>query len=107
MRPVLVFNETRLKEFPQVPTSRERGYPVYLPQFRTIVTKAGVGREVVAAYERAFLALARDPEFKRFNEEDNLATEDSILGADATRAFLERELSRMSYLMEQLGLKRR
>jgi tripartite-type tricarboxylate transporter receptor subunit TctC len=107
MRPVLVFNETRLKEFPQVPSSRERGYPVYLPQFRTIVTKAGVGREVVAAYERAFLALARDPEFKRFNAEDNLAAEDSILGADATRAFLERELSRMSYLMEQLGLKRR
>jgi len=107
MRPVLVFNERRVKEFPQVPSAGERGYPVYLPQFRTIVTKAGVSKEIVRAYERAFLELARDPEFRRFNAEENLATEDSILGSEATRAFLERELSRMRYLMEQLGLRRR
>jgi len=106
MRPVLVFNETRLKEFPDVPTSREKGYPVYLPQFRGIVAKAGTPGEAVAEYERAFRQIVKEEDFVKFNREMHLATEDSFLGAVAFRAFLERELSRMEYLMRQLGLRR-
>lgn len=106
MRPVLVFSERRVSEFPDVPSAREMGYPIYLPQFRGIVAKAGTPAEVVSEYERAFGEIARSPQFRSFNRELHLAAEDSYLGASSFRAFLEREQARMEYLMRQLGLRR-
>ena len=37
MRPLIFFGEERPEEFPDVPSSREAGLEIYLPQFRSLV----------------------------------------------------------------------
>ena len=44
MRPILLFGEKRLPAFKDVPSSFELGYKVALPQFRSIVVRAGLRR---------------------------------------------------------------
>jgi tripartite-type tricarboxylate transporter receptor subunit TctC len=41
MRPLISFGEERMEEFPDVPSSKEAGLEIYLPQFRSLVMKAG------------------------------------------------------------------
>ena len=47
MRPILLFGEKRLAAFKDVPASYELGYKVALPQFRSIVVRAGTSPDIV------------------------------------------------------------
>lgn len=59
-----VFNETRLEEFPDVPTLGELGYyDQWLGSSRVICAPAGVSEEVVAFYEEAFRLTMEDPDY--------------------------------------------
>jgi len=40
-KPVIMFSEERAAAFPDCPSSKELGYDIYLPQWRSIVAKAG------------------------------------------------------------------
>ena len=60
-----VYNETRLEEFPDVPTLGELGYyDQWLGSSRVICAPAGVSEEVVAFYEEAFRLTMEDPEYQ-------------------------------------------
>lgn len=59
-----VYNETRLEEFPDVPTLGELGYyDQWLGSSRVICAPAGVSDEVVAFYEEAFRQIMEDPDY--------------------------------------------
>lgn len=60
-----VYNETRLEEYPDVPTLGELGYyDQWLGSSRVICAPAGVSEEVVAFYEEAFRLTMEDPEYQ-------------------------------------------
>lgn len=60
-----VYNDTRLEEFPDVPTLGELGYyDQWLGSSRVICAPAGVSEEVVAFYEEAFRLTMEDPEYQ-------------------------------------------
>ena len=60
-----VYNETRLEEFPDVPTLGELGYyDQWLGSSRVICAPAGVSDEVIAFYEEAFRQIMADPEYQ-------------------------------------------
>jgi tripartite-type tricarboxylate transporter receptor subunit TctC len=93
MRAILIFNRERvLPEFADVTSSREAGIEVYLPQFRSIVARAGTPPERVKTLADAIAKAANDPEYYGFLKE-SLALRDSFIPAAEAGKFLDGELA--------------
>jgi tripartite-type tricarboxylate transporter receptor subunit TctC len=104
MRPLLIFDETRLNEFPDVPTSREKGYEIFLPQFRGIVARAGAPEAAIQALSEAFKKAYDAPEMQEFARTQYM-TRDSFQPAAEFTQFLQEETATMEKLMQELGLR--
>jgi tripartite-type tricarboxylate transporter receptor subunit TctC len=98
MRPILAFGETRSAAFKDVPSSFELGFKVALPQFRSIVVRAGTPSERVKVLSDALAKAAATAEFKKFLE-DQYAARDSFIGGAAAAAFVKAQLDDMKQAM--------
>lgn len=94
IRPIITFGYKRFDAFKDVPCSKELGYDIGLPQFRSIVVKAGTDAAKVNVLSDAFARAAATPEYKAFLKEQ-FATEDSHLDAGGTAKFIQTELEAM------------
>jgi tripartite-type tricarboxylate transporter receptor subunit TctC len=103
MKPVLVFANKRDANFKDVPTSVELGDKVTLPQFRSIVVRAGTDPKVVKALSDALAVAAKDPEYVKYLT-DQYADPASFVPADKARTFLDGELTAMKALAAQVGM---
>jgi tripartite-type tricarboxylate transporter receptor subunit TctC len=103
MRPVLVFNETRLAEFPDVPCSREKGFEIFLPEFRGVVAKAGTPEPVIKILSDAFGAIYKTPTMKQFATEQLLAG-DSYQPAGEFKQFLASETENLAKLFKEYNI---
>jgi tripartite-type tricarboxylate transporter receptor subunit TctC len=98
MRPLLTFGEKRSTSFKDVPSTFEVGYKVALPQFRSIVVRAGTPPERVKALSDALAKAAATPEFKKFLE-DQFADPDSFVAGPDAGAFVKAQLDDMKKAM--------
>jgi tripartite-type tricarboxylate transporter receptor subunit TctC len=103
MRPVIVFNETRLPEFPDVPCSREKGFEIFLPEFRGVVAKAGTPDKAVQALSDAFGAISKTPKMQAFAKQQMLAS-DSHLSAREFKQFLAEETDRLAKYFKEYSI---
>jgi tripartite-type tricarboxylate transporter receptor subunit TctC len=94
MRPILMFGEKRMAEFPDVPASAEVGFTVSLPQFRSIVVRAGTPPENIKVMSDALSKIAETEEFKAFLKA-SYADPASFLPADKCADFLKEQLEDM------------
>jgi tripartite-type tricarboxylate transporter receptor subunit TctC len=94
IRPIIMFGSQRFEFFKDVPCSKELGYDIGLPQFRSIVVKGGTDPAKVKVLSDAFTKAAATPEYKAFLKEQ-FSTEDSHMDAAATAKFIEAELATM------------
>jgi tripartite-type tricarboxylate transporter receptor subunit TctC len=94
MRPIIVFAASRFPAFPDVPSSKELGYDIALPQFRTVVVKAGTDPKKVQTLSQAFKKVAESPEYKPFLQ-DQYAFANSFMGAEDTMSYIQAELDAM------------
>jgi tripartite-type tricarboxylate transporter receptor subunit TctC len=95
MRAILIFNRERvLPEFADVASSTEAGLEVYLPQFRSVVVRAGTDPQRIKLLADAVAKVATDPEFYGFLKE-SLALRDSFIPAQEAKKFLDGELAAM------------
>lgn len=102
MRTILMFNPERvLPEFAEVPSSKEVGLEIYLPQFRSVVVKAGTDPQRVRLLAAAVEKVANDPEYYGFLKE-SLALRDSFIPAQGARKFFDGELAAMQKFAAQL-----
>lgn len=102
MRAILIFNEHRVApEFANVMSSKEAGIEVYLPQFRSVVVRAGTDPQRVKALAAAVAKVAADPEYYAFLKE-SLALRDSFIPAAQAKKFLDGELAVMEKFAAQL-----
>ena len=90
MRPLIVLGNARVPEFKDVPSSKELGYDVALPQFRAIVVKAGTDPQRVKVIADALARVYADPEYKDFLKQA-IAAEDSFVPADKAAPFMQGE----------------
>ncbi len=97
MRPLIIFGKERHPAFKDTPSSFELGYQVALPQFRSIVVRAGTPPERVKALSAALSKVAATPEFKKFLEEQ-FASPDSFIDASKAGAFVKEQLDDMKKL---------
>jgi tripartite-type tricarboxylate transporter receptor subunit TctC len=94
MRPILIFGDKRSESFKDVPASAEFGYKVALPQFRSIVVRAGTPAEDIKILSDGLAKVAASPEFKQFLK-DQYASADSFLPADKAKSYLKDQLEDM------------
>lgn len=94
MRPLMVFGKERYPAFKDVPSSYELGYEVALPQFRSIVVKAGTPPEALKKLSETLAQVAATPEYKKFLK-DQFALEDSFVGAADAQGYLATQLEDM------------
>jgi tripartite-type tricarboxylate transporter receptor subunit TctC len=94
MRPILMFGDKRMAEFPDVSASGELGYKVSLPQFRSIVVRAGTPDANVKTLSAALTKIAATDEYKKFLA-DSYADPNSFLPAEKCKDFLAEQLEDM------------
>ena len=94
MRPLVVFGKSRFAAFKDVPSSHELGYQVALPQFRSLVVRAGTPPERVKALSAALAKIAGSAEYKKFLE-DQFAAPDSFIDSSKADAFVKEQLIEM------------
>ncbi len=94
MRPILMFGDKRMDAFKDVPASGELGYTVSLPQFRSIVVRAGTPDAIVKTLSDALTKIAATDEYKKFLA-DSYADPDSFMPADKSADFLKKQLDDM------------
>lgn len=102
MRPIIVLSERRIPEFKDVPTSKELGYDVTLPQFRAIVVKAGTDPQRVKAISDALARVYADKEYTEFLK-SALASEDSYVPAKDATAFMQGEFEAVRKVLSATG----
>jgi tripartite-type tricarboxylate transporter receptor subunit TctC len=98
MRPILLFGEKRLAAFKDTPASYEVGFKIALPQFRSIVVRAGTPPEVVKKLSDSLAKVFASPEYKKFLE-DQYADPNSFEDASKAPAFVKEQLDDMKKTM--------
>jgi tripartite-type tricarboxylate transporter receptor subunit TctC len=101
MRPLLIFANERVPEFKDIPVSKELGYNVTLPQFRSLIIKAGTPPDRVKLLADAIAKAAATPEYKAFLK-DSYADPNSYLGPAEAEKFLQHELEAMTALVNSI-----
>lgn len=103
IRPILAFNETRLVEFPDIPCSREKGYEIFLPEFRGVIAKAGTPEPVIKILSDAFANIYKTPTLKQFAKQQLLAS-DSYQPAADFKQFLIGETENLAKLLKEYNI---
>lgn len=94
MRPILLFGEKRLDRFKDIPASYEVGYKVALPQFRSIVVKAGTPPDIIKKLSDALAKVYASAEYKKFMD-DQFCDPNSFEDASKAPAFINQQLEDM------------
>ncbi len=102
LKPVILFAAKRDASFPDVPASVELGHKVTLPQFRTIVVKAGTDSKVFKTLADALAEAVKDPEYAAYLK-GQYADPNSFVPAAKTKAYLDNELKSMKQLIASSG----
>ena len=105
LKPLVIFAEKRHPAFPDVPTTKELGLEITLPQFRGIVARKGTPPERIQAMAEAFRKAMETPQWKKFAEEWYFAP-DSYQGHDRFGKWVAGEVDTLDGLVKEFGLKK-
>ena len=105
LRPLVIFAEKRHPAFSDVPTSKELGIDLTLPQFRGIVTRKGTPPERVQGLAEAFRKAMETPQWKKFAEEWYFAP-DSYMSPDRFGKWVAAEVDTLERLVKEFGLRK-
>jgi tripartite-type tricarboxylate transporter receptor subunit TctC len=105
LRPLIIFAESRHPAFAEVPSSRELGLEITLPQFRGIVARRGTPPERAKALAEAFRKATDTPQWKAFLEQWYMRA-DSFLGPEQFGPWVREQVDVMDRLVKEFGLKK-
>ncbi|HEY7647848.1 MAG TPA: tripartite tricarboxylate transporter substrate binding protein [Methylomirabilota bacterium] len=105
LRPLVIFAEKRHPAFPEVPTSRELGIDLTLPQFRGIVARKGIPADRMQILAEAVRRAMDTPQWKKFAEEWYFAP-DSHMGPDRFGSWVAGEVETLEQLVREFGLRK-
>jgi tripartite-type tricarboxylate transporter receptor subunit TctC len=105
IQPVIIFADKRYAAFPDVPTSKELGFDITLPQRRAVIMKAGTDPAKVKVISDALAKVAASPEFKAYLHEQ-YATDDSYFAAADAAKIMEEDLAQMKRYAAETAAKK-
>jgi len=105
LKPLVIFAERRHPAFAEVPTSKELGFDITLPQFRGVVARKGTPADRVAALADAFQKAMVTPPWKKFAEEWYMSPE-SYQGPEPFARWVAAEVAILDQLVKEFGLRK-
>jgi putative tricarboxylic transport membrane protein len=102
VRVLAVSSDTRIEDFPDVPTYKERGWDLVRYQWRGIMVKAGTPRPVVDRLVAAIQKAQQTAEWKTYLRQ--VTQFDGFQGPDAFRAQLVQDMQEMEAVKKKLGI---
>jgi tripartite-type tricarboxylate transporter receptor subunit TctC len=105
LRPLIIFAESRHPAFPDVPSSKELGLEITLPQFRGIVARHGTPPDRVKALADAFHKASETKEWKNFLEQWYMRA-DSFMGPAQFGPWAHEQVDVMDRMVKELGLRK-
>lgn len=103
LRPLLVFSEKRSAAFPDVPSSKEVGFNIFLPQWRGLLVRAGTPADRVAKLGNAFRKATETAEWQAFLR-SQYADPESFIGPEKFGNWAKGEHEAFRTLMKQYGM---
>ncbi|MGQ9368178.1 tripartite tricarboxylate transporter substrate binding protein [Azospirillum sp. ST 5-10] len=101
LRPLLMFEDARHPSFPDVMTSKELGMSISdMPNFRTIVVKAGTPPEVVETLRGALAKVLQSDEWKAFCA-DTYTCVDKVYTAEESQAAVQKMYDTVARYLQQ------
>ena len=101
MHPVLFLHGERLPGFPDVPTSRESGYDINLPQRRAIIVRSGTDPERVKVLSQALERAVATPQYKEFLKKAH-ADADSYVPTRESLELMRSDLDKMGAIVKSM-----
>ena len=105
LKPLIIFAEKRHPAFPDVPSSRELGLDLTLPQFRGIVARKGTPPERIKTMADSFRKAMDTPQWKKFAEEWYFWP-DSFMGPEQFGGWVAGEVDTLDRLVKEFGLRK-
>lgn len=105
LKPLIIFADKRHAAFPDVPSSKELGIDITLPQFRGIVAKKGTAPDRLRVLAEAIRRAMDTAQWKRFAEEWYFAA-DSYQGAEQFTKWVTGEVTTLDRLVKEFGLRK-
>jgi tripartite-type tricarboxylate transporter receptor subunit TctC len=105
IQPVIIFADKRFAVFPDVPSSKELGFDITLPQRRAVIMKAGTDPAKVKVISDALAKVAASPEYKTYLQEQ-YATDDSYFAAADAAKIMEEDLAQMKRYAAETAAKK-
>lgn len=105
LKPLIIFAEKRHPAFPDVPSSRELGLEIELPQFRGVVAKAGTPADRIKVLGDAFRKATETPEWRKFAEEWYMRP-DSFMGPEQFGPWVKEQARLLTTYVNEFGLKK-
>jgi len=105
IQPVIIFAEKRYTAFPDVPSSKELGFDITLPQRRAVIMKAGTDPAKVKVISDALAKVAASSEYKT-DLKDQYATDDSYFAAADAAKIMEEDLAQMKRYAAETAAKK-
>lgn len=105
LRPLVIFAQKRHPAFPDVPSSKELGLEIFLPQFRGVVAKKGTPPERIQALADAFRKASETPAWKKFSEEWYLRP-DSYMGPDKFGRWVTGEAATLDRFVKEFNIRK-
>ena len=103
-RALAVMSKKRLKDFPDIPTTYELGYPVATTTTRGYAVRAGTPPERVAMLSKALTKAMKHSTFAQYLKGAGLNPDDSVAGSDEWTAQLREEFDKAKSALTDLGL---
>jgi tripartite-type tricarboxylate transporter receptor subunit TctC len=94
MRPIVFFSSEPIEGYPDVPTAKQAGYDISLPQRRAVIVKAGTPADRVKVLSDALAAVVGKPEYAEFLKQE-FASPKSYIPTAAAKSLMESDLATM------------
>jgi tripartite-type tricarboxylate transporter receptor subunit TctC len=105
LRPLIIFAEKRHPAFADVPTSKELGIDVTLPQFRGIVARKDTPPDRLKILADAIRRAMDTPQWKKFADDWYFAP-DSYQAPEDFRRWVAGEVTTLDRLVKEFGLRK-
>lgn len=103
LKPLVVFMEERLREFPEVPTTTELGFDVTQGIWRGLVCKKGTPPEIVKYIHDIFKASAENTIYKAIEKQGYLHLRPGYMGTEDFTNLITEEVNIYGAVLKRLG----
>ncbi|WP_280563273.1 MULTISPECIES: tripartite tricarboxylate transporter substrate binding protein [unclassified Chromohalobacter] len=100
MKPILVFADKRLEDFPDIPTTVEKGWDLTDGNERGVFVNADTPEKTVAAIESALKDIYESDKYQDYASKVHLDYREGWMGSDAYRKELKADLKQYKRLLK-------